>query len=215
MVLFYVLIVCTVTLPPGVNPIAVDKYIYLTAVSMFIRLWCMDNKISWLGGWSSHWHPPQGLSEQKPHDNAATTVIQTARTLEAEWWQVCGEACVWGKGKMSQVLGAFGLLDFTMLWPVLAWRAFLNLRTVYFFNFPNFFFRLQPTVDNWNCVYSSPPVCVCVCVCVYIYIYIHTYTHTHTHTHTTWQNLTYISALSVGSHPRGELGVTGRVGAHL
>ena len=28
-VLFYVLIVCTVKLPPGVNPIAVDKYIYL------------------------------------------------------------------------------------------------------------------------------------------------------------------------------------------
>ena len=27
-VLFYVLIVCSVTLPPGVNPIAVDKYIY-------------------------------------------------------------------------------------------------------------------------------------------------------------------------------------------
>jgi len=27
MVLFYVLIVCIVTLPPGVNPIAVDKYI--------------------------------------------------------------------------------------------------------------------------------------------------------------------------------------------
>ena len=30
MVLFYVLIVCTVTLPPGVNSIAVDKYIYLS-----------------------------------------------------------------------------------------------------------------------------------------------------------------------------------------
>ena len=29
-VLFYVLSVCTVTLPPGVNPIAVDKYIYLS-----------------------------------------------------------------------------------------------------------------------------------------------------------------------------------------
>ena len=28
-VLFYVLIVCTVTLPPGFNPIAVDKYIYI------------------------------------------------------------------------------------------------------------------------------------------------------------------------------------------
>ena len=27
--LFYVLIVCNVTLPPGVNPIAVDKYIYI------------------------------------------------------------------------------------------------------------------------------------------------------------------------------------------
>ena len=26
--LFYVLIVCTATLPPGVNPIAGDKYIY-------------------------------------------------------------------------------------------------------------------------------------------------------------------------------------------
>jgi len=26
----YVLIVCTVTLPPGVNRIAVDKYIYLS-----------------------------------------------------------------------------------------------------------------------------------------------------------------------------------------
>ena len=30
MVLFYVLIVCTVTLPPGVNPIAVDKYISIS-----------------------------------------------------------------------------------------------------------------------------------------------------------------------------------------
>jgi hypothetical protein len=40
---------------------------------------------------------------------------------------------------MSQVLGAFGLLDFTMLWPILAWRAFRNLRTIYFLNYPNFF----------------------------------------------------------------------------
>jgi hypothetical protein len=31
---------------------------------------------------------------------------------------------------MSQVLGAFGLLDFTMLQPVVAWRAFWNLRTI-------------------------------------------------------------------------------------
>jgi len=25
----------------------------------------MGNKISWLGGWASQWHPPQGLSEHK------------------------------------------------------------------------------------------------------------------------------------------------------
>jgi hypothetical protein len=41
---------------------------------------------------------------------------------------------------MSQVLGAFGLLDFTMLWPVLVCHAFRNLWTVYSFNFPIFFF---------------------------------------------------------------------------
>jgi hypothetical protein len=35
--------------------------------------------------------------------------------------------------------GAFGLLDFTMLWPVLFWREFWKLGTVYFFNFPIFF----------------------------------------------------------------------------
>jgi hypothetical protein len=31
------------------------------------------------------------------------------------------------KGTMSQVLSTFGLLDFTMLWPVHAGSAFLNL----------------------------------------------------------------------------------------
>ena len=67
------------------------------------------------------------LSEHKQCDNAVTTVIQTATALEAEWWQVCREAWVRGKRKMSQVLGTFRLLDFTMLRPVLAWRAFLNL----------------------------------------------------------------------------------------
>jgi hypothetical protein len=66
-------------------------------------------------------------------------LIGTARTLEAEWWQIWGEAWVRGQRKVSQVLGAFGLLDFTILRPVLAWRAFWNLWTVYFFNFPNFF----------------------------------------------------------------------------
>jgi hypothetical protein len=54
-------------------------------------------------------------------------LIRTARTVEAEWWQVCGEAWVRGQRKMRQVLGAFVLLDFTMLRPVLSWRTFLNL----------------------------------------------------------------------------------------
>ena len=87
--------------------------------------------------------------------NTAITrqLIGAARTLEAEWWQVCGEKWVRGQRKMSRVLGAFGLLDFTMLWPVLGWRAFWNLRTVYFFNFPNFFSgrgesQITKTADN-------------------------------------------------------------------
>jgi hypothetical protein len=53
---------------------------------------------------------------------------------------------------MSQVLSTFGLLDFTMLWPVHAGSAFLNLWTIYFFNFPNF---LGAAV---NCRYGGPPV---------------------------------------------------------
>jgi hypothetical protein len=31
---------------------------------------------------------------------------------------------------MSELLSAFGLLDFTILRPVLAWRAFFNFPTV-------------------------------------------------------------------------------------
>jgi len=54
-------------------------------------------------------------------------LIQTARTLEAEWWQVCEEAWVRRQREMSQVLDAFGLLDFTMLGPILAWHVFSNL----------------------------------------------------------------------------------------
>ena len=94
-------------------------------------------------------------------------INRTARTLEAECWQVCGEAWVRGQKKMSQVLGAFGLLDFTMLRPVLAWRAFWNLWTYYFFNFPIFFGGGgTPAVNRiyWIRGYGDPPV--------YIYIYI-------------------------------------------
>jgi len=61
---------------------------------------------------------------------------------------------------MSQVLGTFGLLDFAMFRPVLAWRAFLNLRTVYFFNFPQFFRAAA------NRGYGGPPV-LCAIVSTY------------------------------------------------
>jgi hypothetical protein len=66
--------------------------------------------------------------------NTAITpqLIRTARTLEAEWWQVCWEACVRGQRKMSKVLGAFGLLDFTILQPVLAWCTVLKLMKLLF-----------------------------------------------------------------------------------
>ena len=85
--------------------------------------------------------------------NTNTMITQqltaTARMLKAEWWQVCGEVWVRGQRKMSQVLGAFGLLDFTMLWPILAWHAFLTLWTVYFFHFPNCFSgRSQPWITE-------------------------------------------------------------------
>jgi hypothetical protein len=58
--------------------------------------------------------------------NSAITwqLIRTARMLQAEWWQVCREAWLRGQRKMRQVMGAFGLLDFTMLRSVLAWRMF-------------------------------------------------------------------------------------------
>jgi hypothetical protein len=44
-------------------------------------------------------------------------LIRTATTLETKWWQVCGEVCLQGQSKMNQVLGTFGLLDFTMSGP--------------------------------------------------------------------------------------------------
>jgi hypothetical protein len=49
---------------------------------------------------------------------------------------------------MNQVLGMFGLLDFTMLQPVLAQSAFWNLWVVYFSNFPIFLFH-HVTARSW------------------------------------------------------------------
>ena len=37
-------------------------------------------------------------------------LIRTVRTLEAQWWKVCGKVWLWVQRKMSQALGVFGLL---------------------------------------------------------------------------------------------------------
>jgi hypothetical protein len=62
------------------------------------------------------------LSEHKHCDNAATNLnSENARSrMVASLRGSVGMET----GKMSQVLGAFGLLDFTMLQHVLVWRAF-------------------------------------------------------------------------------------------
>jgi len=111
----------------------IHTYLYITCnfFFFFFFFFFLENILAYFG------YSPTStffllLSE---HKHAITRqLIRTARTLEAEWWQACGETWVRGQRKMNQVLGAFGLLDFTMLRPFLAWHAFWNLRTVYFFN---------------------------------------------------------------------------------
>jgi len=72
----------------------------------------MDDEISWLSRWASQWRPPQGLSEQIHCDNAETTVIRTARTLEAEWRQVCEEAWVRGTRRDKSISGRVWVAGF-------------------------------------------------------------------------------------------------------
>jgi len=85
-----------------------------------------------------HYYGKQGLSEHKHCNNAATNSnSENARSRMVE--RLRGSVVWVQRREMSQVLGAFGLLYFTTLRPVLAWRTFWNLRTVYFFNFPYFF----------------------------------------------------------------------------
>jgi hypothetical protein len=62
-------------------------------------------------------------------------LTQIAGTLEAGWWQVLRGSVSTGQRVVSQILDVFGLEDFTMLHPVLAWLAVWNLGTIYFFDF--------------------------------------------------------------------------------
>jgi hypothetical protein len=59
--------------------------------------------------------------------------------LVAEWRKVLQGSVSTGAKEDELILSAFGLLDFAMLQPVLAWYTFLNLQTTYFFNFQIFF----------------------------------------------------------------------------
>ena len=36
------------------------------SVSVFIRWWCVDDKLSWLHGWASPWRPPQCVIQLMP-----------------------------------------------------------------------------------------------------------------------------------------------------
>jgi hypothetical protein len=91
--------------------------------------------------------------------NTAITwqLIQTVRTLEEEWRQVLQGSIGTGQRKMSRVLGVFGLLGFTTLWPVLAWRAFWNLWAVYFFDF-KIYFRATVNRGYWINGYGGTTV---------------------------------------------------------
>jgi len=65
------------------------------------------------------------LSEHKHCDNVATNSNrENARSRMVA--SLRGSVGMWTKGDES-VPGIFGLLDFTMLWPVLTWHTFLNL----------------------------------------------------------------------------------------
>jgi len=145
--------------------------------------------------------------------NTAITrqLVRKARTLEAEWWQVCGEAWVRGQRKMSQVLAEFGLLDFTLLRPILSWRAFWNLRIVYFFNFPNIFSgrgepRIIETADMESAYICNLQVCIRnsfhelkqrICIILNDSSN-HTQIFSYTHCRFLWNNLLRATALSVG-----------------
>jgi hypothetical protein len=75
-----------------------------------------------------------------------------------------------GTKQISQVLGPAWLLDFTMLRPVLALWAFLNLQTIYFFNFPIFGGPGKPKTLNQQ-IQGHDCVLNCVLVVLFRSVY--------------------------------------------
>jgi hypothetical protein len=85
------------------------------------------------------------FSEHKHCDNAATN--SNSENVRSRMAASLRRSVGTGTMKMSQVMGAFGLLDFTMLPPVLAWRAYWNLWTVSLI-FQIFSGRDKPRIQN-------------------------------------------------------------------
>jgi len=75
--------------------------------------------------------------------NTAITrqLIRTARTLEAEWWKVCGEVWVRGQNKRGVKYWArLGCWISPCCGPFSLDRRFeIHEPSIFFFNFPSFF----------------------------------------------------------------------------
>ena len=84
-------------------------------------------------------------------------LIRTARTLEAEWWQVSGECVGTGTKENESSTGRVWAAGFHHFTARSAWRAFGNLWIVYFFNFPKFF-HAALNRGYWIHGYGDPPV---------------------------------------------------------
>ena len=86
--------------------------------------------------------------------NTAITrqLIRTARTLEAEWWQVCGGSLCTGTKEDEASTGRISVAGFHHVTARSRLARVLKLYTVYFFNFPNFFRYAA------NRGYEGPPV---------------------------------------------------------
>jgi hypothetical protein len=67
------------------------------------------------------------------------------------------KAWVWGQRMMRQKMVTFGMLDCSLLRPVLACHTFWNLRTVYFFNF-QIFIRAAANHGYWIGGYGGTTV---------------------------------------------------------
>ena len=91
----------------------------------------------------------------------AITVIRTARTLEAEWWQVCGEAWVGDKGNESSTgrVSAVGFHHVTVRSRLARVLKLMNRLFLQFSKF--FFFGPRPTADTESTDMAvHPPVLV-------------------------------------------------------